>query len=56
MAVIIDMDLPQNCFECELHNYHFCNVSGNCIEENWDDETKPEDCPLKSTDSMEERK
>lgn len=48
MAVIIkDMEkLPDSCFNCELHNYHFCNLTGNCIEENWDNGTRADDCPL----------
>ena len=53
MAVIItDMDVPANCCECELNNYHFCNVTGDEIENDWQDSTKPDDCPLKSTDEM----
>lgn len=49
MAVIIaDMnEVPMNCFECDLHNYHFCNLTGNCIESNIDDNTRADDCPLK---------
>lgn len=49
MAVIIaDMnEVPMNCFECDLHNYHFCDLTGNCIESNIDDNTRADDCPLK---------
>lgn len=53
MALIItDMDVPANCYECELNNYHFCNVTGDEIENDWQDCTKPDDCPLKSADEM----
>ena len=49
MAVIIsDMEhIPKSCFDCDFHNYHFCNMTGNCIEQNIDDGTRAEDCPLK---------
>ena len=47
MAVIInDMDMPESCFNCDLHNYHFCDLTGNCIEQNYDDGTREVDCPL----------
>ena len=49
MAVIIsDMEkVPCSCFDCELHNYHFCNLTGNLVENNLDDGTRAGDCPLK---------
>ena len=48
MAVIIkDMEkLPDSCFNCDLHNYHFCDLTGNLIEENWGNGTRADDCPL----------
>ena len=49
MAVIIsDMEhIPDSCFNCDFHNYHFCDMTGNCIEENMDNGTRADDCPLK---------
>lgn len=49
MAVIIsDMEhIPNGCFDCDLHNYHFCNLTGNLVENNLDDGTRADDCPLK---------
>lgn len=54
MAVIIkNMEkLPESCFDCDLHNYHFCDLTGNCIEENWDNGTRADDCLLEQTDVL----
>lgn len=53
MAVIItDMDMPKSCFDCDLHNYHFCDATGTLIEKNRVDGTRAGDCPLKSVDEM----
>ena len=48
MAVMIRgmENIPGSCFDCDLHNYHFCDLTGNCIEQNYDDSTRAEDCPL----------
>ena len=53
MAVIIsDMEhIPNGCFDCDLHNYHFCNLTGNLVENNLDDGTRAGDCPLKEVPS-----
>ena len=53
MAVIIsDMEhVPDSCYNCEMHNYHFCDLTGNCIEQNYDDGTRAVDCPLKEVPS-----
>jgi hypothetical protein len=40
------METPCNCYECELNNYHFCNVTGENIEEYRNTEYKPDWCPL----------
>lgn len=48
MVVISDMEhIPKSCYDCDFHNYHFCDMTGNCIEQNIDDGTRAEDCPLK---------
>lgn len=53
MAVIISgmENVPGSCFDCDLHNYHFCDSTGNCIEQNMDDNTRADDCPLKELPS-----
>lgn len=46
MVAIKDYEMPSSCFDCDLHNYHFCDITRNSIEKNWDDGTRAEDCPL----------
>jgi len=46
MTVIKDFEMPNSCYDCDLNNYHFCNITGNLIEKNWDDGTRADDCPL----------
>ena len=53
MAVIINnMDMPVNCWECDLNNGYFCDITGNSIEDFLNDEEREKDCPLKSTDEI----
>ena len=49
MAVIIDGwdKLPQNCYDCDLHNYHECALTSNSIEDYYNGETREPHCPLK---------
>ena len=53
MAVIIsDMEhMPKDCSECYINACGFCNLTGNCIEQNIDDNTRADDCPLKEVPS-----
>lgn len=44
---IIVKDIPQNCYECNNHNYHFCSWTGECIEEYMDSSDRPNSCPIK---------
>lgn len=42
--------MPDSCEECDFHNYHFCNVTGENIDKNLYDimeDNKPSTCPLK---------
>lgn len=55
MAVIItNMDMPKNCYDCDLHNYHECNLTTESIEEDycWNGDRREKHCPLKSADKM----
>ena len=49
MAIIIDGwdKLPQNCYDCDLHNYHECALTSNSIEDYYNGETREPGCPLK---------
>lgn len=46
MVTIKDMEMPESCYDCDLNNYHFCDITGNLIESNRDDGTRADDCPL----------
>ena len=55
MAVIIpNMDMPKNCYDCELHNYYECNLTNESIKEDycWNGDSREKHCPLKSADEM----
>ena len=53
MAVILtNMDIPVNCWECDLNNGHFCDITSNSIEDFMNVEEREKECPLKSTDEM----
>ena len=41
------MDMPSNCYECELNNYHFCFVTDDNVERYRNTEYKPTWCPLR---------
>lgn len=48
-AVLV-IDMPEGCLDCMFHNYHFCNITGENIDNNLYDLTadnKPNTCPLK---------
>lgn len=44
---ILVIDMPMNCYECSLNNYHFCDVTADSIEEYMNEEYRPSWCPLK---------
>ena len=55
MSVILtDMDMPKNCYECDLNNYHVCFATGNTIEDYLNESEREPHCPLKSVDKMME--
>lgn len=51
---ILVMDMPSNCYECELNNYHFCDVTGDNIERYRNTEYKPTWCPLREVPQKKE--
>lgn len=52
MVAIKDMEMPSCCYECDLHNYHNCDLTSDDIEKHLDDGKNP-NCPLVE---VEERK
>ena len=45
---ILVMEMPEGCWQCNLHNYHYCDVTGKCINEFMNTEHRPDWCPLES--------
>ena len=46
---ILVLDMPDSCSDCPLHNYHFCNVTGEPIDE----DIIPDHCLLKEAPEKE---
>ena len=46
-GIIVLDEIPCSCYKCEMHNYHFCNLTGDCIEEYMNKEERPDNCPIK---------
>lgn len=53
MVVIKDFGMPSCCYECDLHNYHNCDLTNDDIEKYLDDGSRHPNCPLVE---IEERK
>ena len=51
-AVLV-MEMPKSCWQCNLHNYHFCDVEGYCIDDYMNVEHRPSWCPLMSVPEYE---
>ena len=54
---ILVIDMPDSCNECCLHNYHFCDVIGDCIDKymyDINEKDKPSWCPLKEVPEKKE--
>ena len=45
MVGIKDFTMPSSCYECDLHNYHNCDLTNDDIEKYLDDSRHP-NCPL----------
>ena len=45
---ILVINMPKNCYECDLNNYHFCDATGDCIVKFMNSEHRPDWCPLKA--------
>lgn len=52
MVVIKDMEMPKSCYECDLHNYHNCDLTNDGIEKYLDDVKHP-NCPLVEIEERE---
>lgn len=48
MIGIKDFDMPYNCYDCELNNYHECDVTKESIEDDYcyNGDSREKHCPL----------
>jgi hypothetical protein len=54
MVGIKDFEMPSNCYMCDLHNYHYCDLTGESIEEDycWNGNSREKHCPLREVEAI----
>ena len=54
MTIIKDYKMPHNCYDCDLHNYHECDLTSESIEEDycWNGDSREKHCPLREVESI----
>ena len=46
--------MPHNCYDCDLHNYHECDLTTESIEEDycWNGDSREKHCPLREVQAI----
>ena len=46
--------MPHNCYACDLHNYHECDLTSESIEEDycWNGDSREKHCPLREIEAI----
>jgi hypothetical protein len=54
MTIINNYEMPSNCYICDLHNYHECDITGESIEEDycWNGDSREKHCPLREVEAI----
>ena len=54
MVGIKDFEMPYNCYDCDLHNYHECDLTNESIEEDycWNGDSREKHCPLREVEAI----
>ena len=54
MTIINNYEMPSNCYMCDLHNYHECDLTGESIEEDycWNGDKREKHCPLREVKAI----
>ena len=54
MITIKNYEMPSNCYMCDLHNYHECDLTGESIEEDycWNGDSREKHCPLREVEAI----
>lgn len=53
MVTIKNYRMPHNCYDCDLHNYHECNLTSESIEDDycWNGDSREKHCPLREVEA-----
>lgn len=54
MVTIKNYRMPHNCYDCDLHNYHECNLTSESIEDDycWNGDSREKHCPLREVEAI----
>lgn len=54
LTIIKNYGMPHNCYDCDLHNYHECDLTGESIEEDycWNGDSREKHCPLREVEAI----
>lgn len=54
MTIIKGYEMPHNCYDCDLHNYHECDLTSESIEEDycWNGDSREKHCPLREVEAI----
>lgn len=54
MTIIKGYEMPYNCYDCDLHNYHECDLTSESIEEDycWNGDSREKHCPLREVEAI----
>ena len=54
MTIIKNYEMPSNCYMCDLHNYHECDLTGESIEDDycWNGDSREKHCPLREVEAI----
>lgn len=54
MVLIKDYKMPHNCYDCDLHNYHECDLTCESIEDDycWNGDSREKHCPLREVETI----
>ena len=46
--------MPHNCYDCDIHNYHECDLTSESIEEDycWNGDSREKHCPLREVEAI----
>ena len=54
MIIIKNYKMPHNCYDCDIHNYHECDLTSESIEEDycWNGDSREKHCPLREVEAI----